>query len=118
MARVFPLPSVLAASGVSPVGLVFTVTWASETGAPFLVTVISTTCSWLALSFACFALTSTFSSPVAGDELVGGGVLADAGELLARVLLALLVVLGAGAVLAAGAGARRRARRCQPTVTR
>lgn len=97
VALVFPLPSVFEAAGVSPVGLVFTVTCASDTGEPFLVTEISTTCSWLAFSFACFALTSTLScSPVVEDDVRAVvPVLLELLELLDVLLvLALLLVEG------------------------
>ena len=102
VARVFPLPSVLAASGVSPVGIVFTVTWASDTGEPFLVTVISMTCSWFAFTFACFALTSTFScSPVVDVEPELRAVVPVLLELLDE-LLELFELLAALELLDAG----------------
>src|SRR4051812_14506457 len=48
---VLPPPSVGVAAGVSPVGLVLTVTWAPVTGWPFLLTTISTNCWSPALTF-------------------------------------------------------------------
>ena len=78
---VLPLPSVAVAGGASPVGLVFTVTCAPETGWPFLLTTISTDCSSPGLIFACLTLTSTFRSALvaapdeAGAEPLGAGVL-------------------------------------------
>ena len=78
--------------GVSPVGLVLTVTCAPETGCPFFVTVTLTVCSSPDLRSADLTLTSTLSSlPVVlldGEEalLLGGAdavVLAGA-EVLVR----------------------------------
>ena len=91
-ARVFPSWSVLGADGFSPVGMVLTFTDASETGEPFLVTTISTVCSWFAFSFVCFALTSTFNcSLVEAFRLLLEALLPAL--LLAAVLLELLLLL-------------------------
>src|SRR5688572_26653674 len=105
-ALVFPSLSVFAADGFSPVGIVLTFTDASATGEPFLVTTISTVCSWFAFSFVCFALTSTFScSPVEELRLLLALPepleVVEALELLLLVLVrALLPVLLLGLLLA------------------
>ena len=115
VARVLPLLSVSEAGGVSPVGLVLTVTWAPGTGAPFLVMVISTTCSWLARTFACFALTSTLSSAVALRLLDPAELeLLLLGALAALVLAELLELLaGAGLLVVRRAGLGRTSWTCR-----